>query len=290
MADNFPYDIFRGEWEEPGLTIDEHTSSPPLDWSEITNVTLHYPGSPYEISPDTATVDRLKANLRSSQRYYIKDRGYSYGYNAVVWGDLTAEVRGQDFRCAANGTAASNTPSFAVQIRAGGDDVNEIARPASPAEVESVRRIVAWCEKRAGRKLAILGHQDHKQTNCPGDAIFAQIQGGVFRPEQGDNDMVPINPVRLYDSREHSALVPGKPREIKAVSDQAFVSIACGDAGGPGFISISPIPTPNSTSLVNYQKGSQYIANSAPTKTTSGRFWVTANVSSCQIIVDQFGS
>ena len=111
-----------------------------------------------------------------------------------------------------------------------------------------------------------------------------------YGTDTGDDDMAAIDPVRLYDSRQHTALAPGQPREIRAVSDQAFVSIAAGDATGPGFISISPTSTPNDTSLVNYQKGPQYIANSAPTKTTSRKFWVTAHVSPCHVVVDQYGS
>lgn len=179
-AVNYAYDIARGDWEEPGRTIAEHTSSPPLDWSKITNVTLHFPGTNDPIPAESATRSAFISNLRNSQRYYIDARGYSYGYNAAVWGPLTAEIRGEGFRCAANGNTSTNTPSFAIQVRSGGSQ--QTARPASADEIESIRTLVAWCERRAGRTLTILGHRDHKSTGCPGDAIYAQIQSGVFRP------------------------------------------------------------------------------------------------------------
>lgn len=177
----FPYDVPVGDWEEAGWTIAEHTSSPPLDWSAIRNVTLHYPGADREILSEDATVPGLKASLRAAQRSYVRVRGYSYGYNAVVWGSLAAEVRGESFRCAANGATRTNTPSFAIQIRAGG--VEEEARAASAAEIVKVRQLVAWCEQRAGRRLDILGHRDHKATPCPGQAVYDQIESGVFRPQ-----------------------------------------------------------------------------------------------------------
>lgn len=175
----FPYDIPRGDWEEPGFTIAEHTNSPTLDWSGITNITIHFPGTPREIG--RATREAFIANLRSSQRYYVAERDYSYGYNAAVWDALTAEIRGEAFRCAANGGTATNPPSFAVQVRSGGSTSS--AREANADEIASIRKIVAWAEGKAGRRLDILGHRDHKPTGCPGDAIYAQIKAGVFRPD-----------------------------------------------------------------------------------------------------------
>ena len=284
-----PYTINREEWEQPGWEISAHTNSPPVDWSKVTNITLHYPGSSNLTPSDMATRQRLIDSTRASQKSYVNSRGYSYGYNAVVWGSESAEVRGAEYRCAANGGTGTNTPSYAIQIKAGG--IEDRARPASTEEVEQVRKIVAWAEACAGRRLDILGHRDHKATGCPGDPIYAQVKLGVFRPrEEEEDDMTPITPVRLYDSRQHSILEPGKPREIKAVSDRAFVSLAAGDAASYGYLSIAPTSKVTDTSIVNYQGGPQYIANSTVIGTTDKSFWVTANVSACHIVVDQYAS
>ena len=220
----FPYDIPRGDWEEPGHTIAEHTNSPALDWSKITNVTIHFPGTPGEIG--RATRSGFISNLRSSQRYYETARGYSYGYNAAVWDALTAEIRGEAFRCAANGNTATNTPSFAIQVRSGGSTAS--ARGANDDEIASIRQIVAWAEGRAGRRLDILGHRDHKPTGCPGDAIYAQIQSGVFRPDAtpdpdpGDPDMATprffktstTSPTVWMTTDEHTAVHVTEPQYV----------------------------------------------------------------------------
>lgn len=186
----FPYNITRADWEEPGYRIYEHTNAR-FDWSQVTNITLHYPGTTYPTG--AATRDSFVANLRSMQRYYVDQRRYSLGYNAAVWDNLTAEIRGEAFRCAANGNFDSNNPSFAIQIRSGGSQTT--ARGANAAEIANIRKIVAWAETSCGRRLEVLGHRDHKSTGCPGDAIYAQIQAGAFRPQPAptpeEPDMAP---------------------------------------------------------------------------------------------------
>ena len=183
-VESYPYDVTRSDWEQPGWTIDEHTSSPPLDWSRITNVTVHYPGAVTVLGEPSAGT--LISHLRAAQRSYVNSRGYSYGYNAVVWGGVSGEVRGDTYRCAANGTNTANTSSFAVQVRVPGQspdkDGNDTSTVATDADVAEVRRIVAWCEAKAGRPLEVVGHRDHKPTGCPGDAMYDQVEAGVFDP------------------------------------------------------------------------------------------------------------
>ena len=175
---NFAWTINRAGWEEPGWTVAEHTSSPPLDWDQIRNVCIHYPGDPS--IPESPSRANFISYIQNTQRYYVTSRGYSIGYNAKVWDGMSAEIRGDTFRCAANGNTAVNQDSFAVQVRAEG--LNADADPASAAEIEVVRDIIAWCERQAGRTLDIIGHRDVRSTGCPGDAIYNQIQAGVFRP------------------------------------------------------------------------------------------------------------
>lgn len=176
----FDYSLARSDWEEPGYTIVEHTASPPVDWSEVVKIAIHYPADPSIEKP--ATVDNLRTHLRASQRWYVANRGYSYGYNAVVWGGLSGEVRGDAFRCAANGNTTLNRDAFAIQIRVEG--LNDDAAPASEADVAEVNRLIGWCEQQAGRTLEVVGHRDLKPTGCPGGAIYQQIQEGVFHADK----------------------------------------------------------------------------------------------------------
>jgi hypothetical protein len=179
----YDYDVKVEEWEEPGWTIAEHTTSPPLDWSIITGVTLHYPADPHIRAEPTRP--NLISHLQNAQRSYVSrppPRNYSYGYNAVVWGGLSGEVRGDNFRCAANGNTTLNEDKFAIQIRVEGQTTasEDTSTPATPADIEEVNRLITWCEQQAGRPLEIGGHRELKPTGCPGDAIFAQITAGVF--------------------------------------------------------------------------------------------------------------
>ena len=199
----FDYDLFRSDWEVDGETIAEHTSSPPLDWSKIRNIALHYPADPS--IPETPNLTNFADHLRASQRYYINDprRGYSYGYNAVVWNGMTAEVRGDGYRCAANGSRTLNEDSFAIQVRVEGQSPNsagvDTSTPANPLEVDAVRRLIGWEQEQAGRTLTVMPHRDLNPTRCCGDAMVAQIRDDVFDvPYPPPEVPVPANKIRLF--------------------------------------------------------------------------------------------
>lgn len=168
--------LTRSDWEEPGYRIADHTNSPPVDWSMVTNVTIHYPGGGTYPAGDRVWAANY---VRSMQRSYVNSRGYSLGYNEVVTqSGIVVEARGAGTRCAANGTTEANVTSYAIQIAATG--LGDDADPASPAAIAAVRERVAWAQRQAGRKLAITGHRQHKATSCPGEAIYRQVLNGVF--------------------------------------------------------------------------------------------------------------
>jgi hypothetical protein len=184
-----PFDLDADEWEEPGWEIAAHTTSPPLDWGRVDTVVIHYPADPS--IPETPTIDNFIAHLRASQRSYVNGRGYSYGYGCVVWDGMSAEVRGEKFRNAAN--TPQNATTFAIQVRVEGQTTgdSDTSTPANPQEIEAVRRIIAWAQAQAGRKLAVIGHRDVRATGCPGDAMYAQVQDGTFRPLPTIPDLPP---------------------------------------------------------------------------------------------------
>jgi hypothetical protein len=177
--------IHRPEWELPGMGIADHSTSPPVDWSKVTNVTVHYPGGgTWPVNP---TREWVIMHLRSQQASYVRTRGYSYGYNEVcAQNGIQAEVRGEGFRCAANGSTKTNTPSYAIQV------IANVGSLAEALAVEGVNERIACAERMAGRKLTILGHRDHKATACPGDEIYSQIQAGAFFA--ADRPEIPVPP------------------------------------------------------------------------------------------------
>ena len=245
-----PGSIPRETWEEPGWRIGEHTDVGPQDFGRCEYVAIHYTAAPS--TPDQLTAVRDK--LRSSQRSYVETRGYSYGYNWVVdregriW-----EVRGDDYRCAANGNTDSNSRGPAICCYVNGAD------PANEQMVEAVRRIVAYCQEKAGRTLRVIGHRDVRATACPGAGLYSQVQDGTFvpRPEQ-ELDMRLVEPQRIFDTRNVGlpkdeqvlrVAVPGAPKA-------AFVNITVSNPQKPGYATAwSGVGTRPNVSNVNYSSG-----------------------------------
>ena len=211
------FDRSRTAWEQPGFTVAEHTTSPPVAPAMIDSVVIHYPGHD-DVGDDTAR------DLANSQRYYATNRGYSLGYNAVVdRAGVLWQVRGIDYRNAAN--KGANNTSVSVQMRVNLDE------PGSAAAVARVRRFVADMERWCGHPLTVLGHRDVGATACPGDKIYEQIKQGVFNPAT-DKDMtmrIVSPPVRVYDSRQFDDPLPA----------QTVRSIPVGYASGAVFVNLT---------------------------------------------------
>jgi hypothetical protein len=153
-----------------------------FEWSDVDLFVIHYPGG-NELPTGDPTDGDFARHLRASHNDYLVNRGYSYGYNAVIdWRGESWEVRGEDFECAANKYV--NGRSFAVQL------VVDRKDPATQAQVDATNRMYAQACASAGRTLKILGHwqttvkpytsNTAPGTDCPGAGIFAQIQAGAF--------------------------------------------------------------------------------------------------------------
>jgi len=155
-------------------------SGPSLNWNLISQIVIHYPGNPprWRVPADVA------GQIRSSHESYVKNRGYSYGYNYIVVSQsghpldgTSIEVRGDTFRCAAN--AGVNDSSVAIQI------LQQADQPPTLAAIEGVRRLVAQIQSRAQRPLRIVGHNSSggtTRTACPGAGLNQAVNSGVFWP------------------------------------------------------------------------------------------------------------
>lgn len=164
--------IERTVWEESGWTVAQHTGSGPHPFDESRAVIIHYTGA----STTAESFDGVLSLIRSTQRYYATSRGYSIGYNwCVDRAGRIWELRGEAFKCAANGNSTTNIDPAILCLVNGAD-------PANPAMIAAVRTVVAHCEHLAGRELVVKGHQDVNATGCPGDGLYAQVLDGTFRP------------------------------------------------------------------------------------------------------------
>jgi hypothetical protein len=182
------YDYARSAWQ----TSSEPVTGPRFIWRDISQIVIHYPGN-----PETWRVPQdIRTHLQRMQTVYLRSRGYSYGYNAVVVSQAghpldgsSWEVRGDTYRSAAN--AGVNHVSYAIQVLQRSND-----QPTVNA-VDGVRRLVAQALTQRPN-LRIVGHNTSGSTTrtaCPGIGLDTAVRDGTFYPvspiPSGD-DMIAI--------------------------------------------------------------------------------------------------
>jgi hypothetical protein len=162
----------RASWQDPRKPV----TGPLMVWRNVDTIAIHYTAADNLIDGDPGEhASNLPAYMRSMQSAYLSSRGYSLGYNVSVdWLGGSWEIRGVDIRCAAN--KGWNERTFAILMLVDGDDM------ATTHAAAEVRRIVAECERLAGRVLRIAGHGEIGATACPGSGLRAQITIGEFSP------------------------------------------------------------------------------------------------------------
>jgi len=172
-APSFPYHD-RTEWQDPAYPV---TSSSWMNLNALSYITLHYIGA------DGVNLSDIPQFLRNAQLDYVINRGYSLGYNSAVSLDGDEwEIRGFDYRCAANGEQATNIPGYAILLMLS----NTWSVPPQ-SQIDGVRNLVAKIRATAAAAgntdfLEINGHLDLKPTSCPGTVIYNMIQNGTFEP------------------------------------------------------------------------------------------------------------
>jgi len=268
------FDRSRSVWEQPGFTIAEHTTSPPVAPAMIDAVVVHYPGHD-GVGDDTAR------DLANSQRYYAENRGYSLGYNAVVdRAGVLWQVRGLEYRNAAN--KGANNTSVSVQLRVNLDE------PGSAAAVTRVRRFVSDMERWCGHPLKVLGHRDVGATACPGDAIYNQITTGEFDPS-ADKDLtmkIVSPPRRVYDSREDDNPLPAQTVRAIPVGQESgavFVNLTVTQQNASGYLTAWGAGAMPDVSNLNY--GVKDICNTSWVPVVDGHINVWS-YSATHVLVD----
>jgi len=270
------FDQSRRVWEQPGFTVAEHTTSPPVAPAMIDSVVVHYVGAPVTSDPITW--------LRNNQRYYATNRGYSLGYNAVVDRDgIMWQVRGLEFRNAAN-KGANNTSVSVLQLVS--DD-----EAANSAQVARTRRFVADMERWCGHPLTVLGHRDVGATACPGDAIYNQIRQGEFDPS-ADKDLtmkIVSPPQRVYDTRKQTGRFnDGETRKISVGQPNAkavFVNVTAVNPNNTGFITMWGAGPQPDVSNVNYKLG-DIVCNTSWVPVAGDGTIQLYSYSACDVLVD----
>jgi hypothetical protein len=176
--------IHRGQWQTPQYPVTGMGALP----AQQRFITLHWPGGDVNTSPASAQV----ATLRAMQRDWVTRKGYSLGYNFVVFPDgATYGVREFDIRCAANGSQAVNIPGVAILLA-----VPDMASPPSSPMIQAVRDLVAMTRAQATHSLVVNGHKDVRPspTACPGARIEDMIHVGIFEPKKEEPPPTPVPP------------------------------------------------------------------------------------------------
>lgn len=267
------FDRSRSVWEEPGFTVAEHTTSPPVASGMIDSVVVHYVGA--EVTSDPITW------LRNNQRYYATNRGYSLGYNAVVDRDgIMWQVRGLEYRNAAN-KGANNTSVSVLQLVSGDEAANG-------AQIARTRRFITDMEQWCGHPLKVLGHRDVGSTACPGDKIYEQIKQGVFNPATDKELTMRIvsPPIRVYDSRQFDDPLPAQT--VRAIpvgyaSGAVFVNLTVTGQNASGYLTAWGAGAMPDVSNLNY--GVKDLCNTSWVPVVDGHINVWA-YSATHVIVD----
>jgi len=173
VAPSLPYHD-RTVWQDPAYPV---SSTVWMNLTALEYITLHYIGA------DGVDVSDIPQLLRNAQYDYVVNRGYSLGYNSAV--DANGEeweIRGFDYRCAANGNTAVNIPGYAILL-----PMEHTWSVPSASQIDGVRNVVAAVRSTAMAAgntdfLEIVGHMDLVPTSCPGGDIYALIQSGAFEP------------------------------------------------------------------------------------------------------------
>jgi hypothetical protein len=159
-------------WASPPIYNPPTTVPPPFTWSNIQKVVLHYPGGGSVPSGSDPTA--VKQYLNNQHNGYLRDRGYSLGYNAAVdkYGN-TYGIRQDKYKCAAN--LNHNDTSFAILMLVNG------AEAATAAQIAAAKGLIRQCNRYASKYLPVTYHSAIGATACPGDGIRNQVNSGTFQ-------------------------------------------------------------------------------------------------------------
>jgi hypothetical protein len=229
--------IPRSSWQDPAMPV-RQPGQAALQMSRIRMFVAHYTAA-QTVPTDTASY------LRAIQRDYLVNRGYSIGYNFAV--DRTGqawECRGWDIQAAAN--RGYNDQTITVLCLVNWQDAM-----GDPPMAVTFRNIGAEANRRTGRTLTVVGHNDIGATRCPGDGITAQLAAGALTPGTGPAPTPPPpdpqpepEPIPEDDDMSSFIITNRQSGEVALVyADGLMVGLAGPDLGGYSARFGDPIPT-----------------------------------------------
>lgn len=112
---------------------------------------------------------------RGIQAFHMDTRGWNdIAYNfGICQHGYVFEGRGLNVRNGANGTNEGNKTSHCLMMMAGPDN------PFNVAEKSAFRDCVKYVSDHTNAPYSAIGHRDWHSTDCPGDARYSWIHGGM---------------------------------------------------------------------------------------------------------------
>ncbi|BDS12731.1 peptidoglycan recognition protein family protein [Aureispira anguillae] len=68
------------------------------------------------------------------------------------------------------GVENNNTPSINICLSG-----NFTKQEPSPAQLKSLKKLIAHLRKQLPQELAVTGHRDYKATSCPGSNLYKHL-------------------------------------------------------------------------------------------------------------------
>lgn len=182
-----------------------------LDVEQVEGLALHWPAMQRPLK----FVEEIKAALRGWQNFHIDTRGWSDIAYQEAFDQLgnVYELRGIPTQSGANGDDDVNERFGAfLLILAPGEEPSE-------AMVKSVKaRVLKFREHYPNGDLTV-GHGEIRPggSECPGPAVQAGIDSGLFEPDSGPSPRKQLRKSITKDIK--TAKEQGRPRVVKDLQD-----------------------------------------------------------------------
>jgi len=198
--------VYRDQWEEPGYEINNATYTPPRqNWPLIRFGMAHYTAASNLPDGDPGeTLQDVINFIRRTQRWYLSHHGYSLGYlHAVDWTGRAIELRGFDYRAAANNGDKGQWADINLnRITAPVLYIVDGQSPLTDAMAATGRNLYAEYQRRTlkagGTSWSQPSPKPHSETDfttCCGDGIRADIVAGRLNLNDASSmQTVPLPP------------------------------------------------------------------------------------------------
>jgi hypothetical protein len=157
--------ISRIHWGAPALT--RYTETVPT--SERIGIIIHH-----TVYPEGDSQEDVQSLLREIDQYHRERDFGGIGYNLVVdYAGRLYEARGIDIM----GAHTANVNRYNYGVAYMGDTRKRVTAEA----VESIKLVVDLLQQHSNKSLAVAGHNEFRETLCPGTQLDKLVRSGEFK-------------------------------------------------------------------------------------------------------------